>query len=98
MFARLLREAVPQLSRVAVIWNPTNPALADAFRETEAAARALLVEVQSLQVRSSDDLEPAFAAASREHAEAVLPLEDTLAITNRERIADLANRAGMPAM
>ena len=94
----LLQEAFPSLSRVAVIWNPANPTLALVFRETRIAADALRVEVQSLHARSADDVELAFAAASRDHAEALLPLEDTVTVTHRQRIVDLANQSRMPAM
>jgi len=60
---QLVKEAVPVLTRVAVLWNPTNPDKAEELKEVEAAARVLGVQLQSLAIRRQDDLEPAFQAA-----------------------------------
>ena len=94
----LLQEAFPRISRVAVLWNPLPPGTAPVFRETQVAAEALHVELQSLELRRADDFEPAFAAADRGRADALFVLEDTLVVTQRQRIVDLAGRSGIPAM
>src|SRR5215470_5388874 len=62
----LLREVLPRLARVAVLWNTANPYPAAVFRETEAAGRTLGIEVQSLEVRGPDDFDAAFDAARRQ--------------------------------
>jgi putative ABC transport system substrate-binding protein len=71
----LLKEAVPQLSRVTVLWHgapETNRASAAQVRGLQSAARALGVMLQSLELRDPNALEPAFAAMSREGAEALI--------------------------
>ncbi len=95
---QLLKEAVPKASRVAVLWNPTNPVKAEDFQGTQAAARALRIQLQSAEVRSANDLEPAFSAMARERAGALLVLEDALTNNNRKRIVDLAARTRLPTM
>jgi len=92
----LLKEVVPGLSRVAVLWNPANPSAALQRRETEAAARALGLRVQVLEARGPDDFEGAFKAARG--AGAVLPLGDPAFTRQRTRLTDLADRSRLPAM
>src|SRR5712691_4855115 len=64
----LLTEAVPGVSRVAVLWDPTSAGSVLSFRETEAAAHSLGVQLQSLEVRDPGEFERAFAAATRDGA------------------------------
>src|SRR5262245_10224669 len=59
----ILRESVPGLTRVAVIWNPDVRGSIFEYKETEAAARTLRLELQSLEVATADDLDRAFSAA-----------------------------------
>jgi putative ABC transport system substrate-binding protein len=61
----LLKEAVPQASRVAVLWNAANPNKVLVWQETQSAAQALGVTLQSVEVRTPDDFERAFAALTR---------------------------------
>ncbi len=95
---QLLKEAVPKASRVAVLWNPTNPVKADDFRETQEGAQLLGIRVQSVEARSASELEPAFAAIARERAGALLVLADALTNNHRRRIVNLAARMRLPAM
>jgi putative tryptophan/tyrosine transport system substrate-binding protein len=95
---QLLKELAPKVSRVAVLWNPTNPSNVPQLREAEVAAQALGLRLQSLEVRSPNDLDPAFAAMAREHAGAVITLADGVSIDNRTRIARLAEKARLPAV
>jgi len=69
---QLLKELVPRISRVAVLWNPANPSNGPQLREAEVAARALKVRLQFVQAREPNDFESAFAAITKEGAEAVL--------------------------
>ncbi len=94
----LLKEAFPKVSRVAVLWNPDGPVPTLAFKETQAAARALGVQLQSLEVRSPDDFESAFQAVTRERADALLTITDPVTIRYYRPIAVLAAKSRLPAM
>jgi putative ABC transport system substrate-binding protein len=95
----LLRETVPKASRVAVLWNPTNPVWqVAALRETEGAARALGLRLQLQEARGPDQLEAAFAAMTREHAGALFVPADIILVRHAQQIAALAARHGLPAM
>ena len=94
----LLKEIVPQISRVAIIWNPDDPGSGLRMRETEAAARALGIKIQSLEVSGSNDLEKAFSAIKIEQARGVVPLRGRTTNNLRERIIELANRDRMPTV
>ena len=74
----LLKEMLPRLVRVAVIWNAGNPYPAIVFKESQAAAQRLGIEVQSLEVRSPDDFNGAFEKARRQRPDALLDVEDPL--------------------
>src|SRR5213594_1479201 len=94
---QLLKEVVPGVSRVAVLWNAANPVAALLMRETEAAARTLGVQVQSLEVRGLDDFENALPAAISGGAGALFVIDDPLVFSSRMRIADFAARNRLPA-
>ena len=94
----LLKETVPKVSQVAVLWNPTTQGSALALREAETAARALGVEVQPLEARNLSDFDGAFAAMARRRAGALLVLGDVMFVTHRTRLADLAAKSRLPAM
>ena len=94
----LLREIMPKLSRVAVLWNASNPYRALDLRVLQAGARAVGVTLLSLEVRGLDDLERAFEAASRERADGLLTLEDPFTVAHRTRIVDLALKHRLPAI
>jgi putative ABC transport system substrate-binding protein len=94
----LLRETVPSLTRVAALWNPAVPEKVVEFREVQVAARTLGVEVQSLEIRAPGELDGAFQAAQREHAHALITLEDSLTVRLVQRIADLAVENGLPTI
>jgi putative ABC transport system substrate-binding protein len=94
----LLREVVPRVFRVAVLWNPTNPGNTLQLRGAEAAAQALGVRLQPLEARGPGEIERAFAAMTKERAEALLVLLDSMLLAQRDRIADLAARNRLPAV
>ena len=95
---QLVKEAVPGLTRVAVLWNPANPEKAEEWKEVQAAARVLGVQLQSLEVRRPDDFEPAFQAAVRERAGALLVMSDSSIWSQAKRISLLAAKSRLPAM
>ena len=94
----LLKEAVPQAARIAVLWNPRNPWHPHALKGAEAAARSLVVQLQIVEVRGPEEFDGAFADMTRERAEAVLVLADPLFFFHRTRLADLAAKHRLPAM
>ncbi len=95
---QLLKEIVPKVSRVALLWNPATSIGPPQFREAEVAARALGVRLQSLTVRGPDELEGAFLAMTRERAGALLVTADPIFFSHRTRLADLASKSRLPAM
>jgi putative ABC transport system substrate-binding protein len=86
----LLKEVMPQVSRVAILWNPNH---ADPeFRETQRASGTLGVQLQSLEVRETRDFDSGFQAALRERAEALIVIGSRLIFLNRTRIGDFADK------
>jgi putative ABC transport system substrate-binding protein len=94
----LLKEALPHVSRVAVLQNAANPTNPAALREIEAAARVLGLQLQSLAVRHLDGLDSVFAAMTREGAEALLVPGDTVFWAHRTRVVALAAQHHLPAV
>ena len=94
----LLKEAFPKVSRVAVLWNPASPDKQLDFRETQAAARALKVQLQSLEVRGPKDFDKVFQAATKERTHALITLSDPLTGSQGRRIMDFAAKSRLPAM
>jgi putative ABC transport system substrate-binding protein len=94
----LLKEIVPGLSRIGVLWNILNPGGLTQWREAETAARALGVVVDSLDVRFPDDLDSAMARAAQAGAGAVLILSDSATISHRSDIGTAARRHRLPTM
>src|SRR5882724_6165874 len=89
----LLKQAVPEISQIAVLWNPSNPSSEPQLREAEAAARALGMRLQALEARDSQAIESAFAAMQHEQAGALVVLADGLLLNQRKQIAELAAKS-----
>jgi len=94
----LLKELLPRLSRVAVIWNAANPYSALVFEETRGAAKTLAIELQSLEVRGPDDLGVVLDSAGRKRADALVTVEDPLTFNHRKQIADSCAKNRLPAI
>jgi ABC-type uncharacterized transport system substrate-binding protein len=97
----LLKELLPRASRVAVLWHPgafADRTMSDMWKETEAGAQALRVQLHRVEVRHAEDLEGAFARMARERADAVLLFPSTLLFNERARIVALAAKHRVPAM
>ncbi|HEV8723074.1 MAG TPA: ABC transporter substrate-binding protein [Candidatus Binatia bacterium] len=94
----LVKEVAPKLSLVAVLLKSGNPLHSVAWKETQAAAQALKVKLQSVQVRESDEFERAFAIMTRDRADALAVPLDPMFNDHRARITDLAAKNRLPAM
>jgi putative ABC transport system substrate-binding protein len=93
----LLKEAVPSLERIAILWDLGVSNLLT--HANEEAARSLGMRPQSLGVRgATPDIDGAFAAMLSEHAGAVLVLEEPVTVVHRKRIAELAQAQRLPSM
>jgi putative ABC transport system substrate-binding protein len=95
---QLLKEAVPGLSRVAVLWNPTIPLHALLLREAEAAARSLKVQLQVLEARAPSDFASAFSAMTKGRAGGLIALGGPMFFVERTRIVELAAQSRLPAI
>lgn len=93
----LLREVVPRVTQVAVIWNPANPASVLQLKEVEAAAKSMGLRLQLLEARGPGDFDAAFAAISPASG-ALFVLPEGIFVTHRARLADLALKSRRPAM
>jgi putative ABC transport system substrate-binding protein len=87
---QLLKEMAPAIARVGVLWNPDH--IDPEYRETQAAGRALGVEVHSLEVRGADALERAFRTAAAARVEATVVISSRLLLVNLQTITELATR------
>jgi putative ABC transport system substrate-binding protein len=94
----LLKEAVPKLSRVAVLRNPTNPDTRVFSGEAEVAARSLKVQLHIVEVRAPAEFEGAFAAMTKARASAILVQADVVFLFNQRQLLDLAAKNRLPAM
>jgi ABC-type uncharacterized transport system substrate-binding protein len=95
---QLLKEAIPRLSRVAVLGNAANPANARPWREVQDAARAVGVTLQSQDVRGPMEFERVFAAMARERPDALLVQADALTVQYGQQIVDFVTQKRIPSM
>jgi putative ABC transport system substrate-binding protein len=89
-----LREVMPRLSRVAVVWNPDHPD--PDFKDTQVAASRLGIRLQSIEVRKLDDFDGALATAARDRAEAIIVVTSRLTILRQSQILDFAAKNKIP--
>ena len=94
----LLKMTVPNVSRVAVLWNPTNPASAHYVTVLRGAAEKLGVVLQLQSVNDSNQFDRAFATMVAERAQALVVVVDPLTVRYRGRIVELAATNQLPAM
>ena len=94
----LLKEAVPNLSRVAALSNPVNPTHPPRLRAAEIAAQALRMNLELIEARTPSDLNNAFAAMMRARVRGVLVLSDPMFGAEARRLAQLAAASGLPAI
>jgi putative tryptophan/tyrosine transport system substrate-binding protein len=94
----LLREIVPNVSHVSMLWNDTNPSMVLRAREAQQAATKLGVVIQSMGVHAPIDLDGAFLTIESSHADALLTLVDPFTREQRKRIVDFAAQRRLPAI
>jgi putative ABC transport system substrate-binding protein len=94
----LLKRTLPGLARVAVFWNPPNPAYGPILKELEAAAQTLGLKLLRLEVRVPGDFEGAFEAATRQRVGALILPGDPLVSNRPKMVADLALKYRLPTM
>ena len=94
----LLKEAFPKVARVAFLWRSGGTTGNLPLTDMEAAAKALGVKLQSLEVRSLDDFEGAFARAKRDGAQALITISNALINTQQRQLLDFAAKNRLPAM
>ena len=94
----LLKETIPKLSRVGVLWSTSYPDADSVLKETETVARFLKIGIQSLEVKGPNDFERAFQAATNKRAGALLVTAGGVFGFHRKRIIELAEKNRLPAM
>lgn len=94
----LLKEALPNIRNVAILWNSTNPAQVIAVKEVKRSARLAAVQILMLDVHTPDELDRAFATMAKQRVDAVVVVADALFVSHRTRIAELEARYRMPSM
>jgi putative ABC transport system substrate-binding protein len=94
----LLKEAIPGISKIAVLWNPNDPGAASSLKETQAAAETITLQLQIMEARDPDSCDRGLLAANRDGAEAVVLLPAPLFGSYAGRIAELAIQKGLPTL
>ena len=94
----LLKETIPKLSRVAVLWDPKGQGAEQAWKDSELAARELGLQLHSMEVSSADKYEGAFKEATKAGSTALVVVGGPLITSNRKRIAELAIKSRLPTM
>ena len=94
----MLREAIPRLARVAVLFNPANPALPPALKVMEMTARSLGIELQLIEAPSPQDFGGAFAAMAQRRSEGFVVVDDPVLRSQGRAIAELAAKRRLPSV
>ena len=97
----ILSQALPGLSRVAVLWHPgafSDHTANETWKATEAAAARLRLQLRRVDVRGADDIDGAFDTIARERPEALILVQSTMFFTERRRIADLVAKHRLPSI
>jgi len=94
----LLKEVLPRITRVAVLWNPSNPGFSEMLKEMQATSKAHALQLQSLEVRSLEDFEGTFESITKGDSHAIIVVSDPFLNTHSRFILDLAVKHRLPAM
>lgn len=94
----LLKEAVPSVNTVAVLWNADDFGMTLRYKAAELEAKRVGIEIVPLGVRGPDDFDAAFAEMTRSPPDAILMVTDVLTVLNRQRVIDFAAERRLPAI
>jgi putative tryptophan/tyrosine transport system substrate-binding protein len=94
----LLKEIVPRLARVSVLWNPNSPFHAKVIEDLKIAAPGLGIDLNFITVQKPEDIEPAFSAAVRARTDALYVIEEPVIYTNRMTLLKLLSKGRLPAI
>ena len=94
----LLKETVLNLSRVAVLWDPQNPAAAQQWKESQQPARDLGLQLHSMEVSSADKFESVFKEATKARSGALMVTQNTLVASNQKEVVKLVIKNRLPAV
>jgi ABC-type uncharacterized transport system substrate-binding protein len=94
----LLCSAFAKCSRIGILYNPQEPATTAELEETAATAHSLGVTIAPIAARNADELDQAFAVATRDQVEGMVVLTHGFAVLNRTRIMELAARQRLPVL
>ena len=95
---QLLKELVPALVNIAVLYNPGDRTRNSEYKQVQAAANGLDLQLRAYEAHSATEIEKAFALMAEDHAQAVVILPDVLTATHQKQLADLTLRHGLPAI
>ena len=95
---QLLKELVPNLARIAIIWNTADDGMVLRYKASETAARTLGISIQPFGIREQNDIDRAFEVMSRDKPDAVIVIAEALTIGNRRRIFDFATAGQLPIL
>jgi putative tryptophan/tyrosine transport system substrate-binding protein len=94
----LLKETIPKIARVAVLWDAKNSGSAQQWKESQLAARELGMQLYSMRLSSADNLESAFQEAAKAGSDAFTVTQNPLITSRRKQVVDLAGKSRLPAM
>jgi putative ABC transport system substrate-binding protein len=94
----LLKETIPRLSRVAVLWNPGDPATVQSWEKSQLAARELGLQLHSMEIRNAKDIEGSFKEAIKARVAALAVTQSALVTSNQKQLVDLATKHRLPAI
>jgi putative ABC transport system substrate-binding protein len=93
---QLLKEVIPRLTRVAVLWNPDTPFHVKVVEDLKAVAPSLSIELNFVSARTPEEFGPAFSAIGRGHAQALYVIGDPFFLVHRTSLLKLASMARLP--
>jgi putative tryptophan/tyrosine transport system substrate-binding protein len=94
----LLKETIPRLSRVALLFNPEIPTARVGLKETQLAAKALAIRIESLEVRNAKDIDRAFESATKLKVGGITFIQNPPITSNRKQVVELAVKNRIPAI
>jgi putative tryptophan/tyrosine transport system substrate-binding protein len=94
----LLKEIIPRLARVAVLWDPQNSGSAQQWKDSQLPARELGLQLYSMEISSADKFESVFQESARAGSDALTVTQNPLITSRRKQVADLATKSRLPTM